>query len=203
MGAFCALCYPSPTKRSEFLAQYMNHNGKLKVATCSLAGCFGCHMSLLDLDERLFELAKHIELNRSPLTDIKELDYCDIGLIEGGICNAENVHVLIEFRARCKILVAMGACALSGGIPAMRNQYDLQECLEEAYLRGSGTLNPQIPNDPEIPLLLNKVHPLHEVVKIDYFLPGCPPSADAIWMFINELLAGQPISLPYAQIHYD
>lgn len=181
----------------------MNNNGKLKIATCSLAGCFGCHMSLLDLDERLFELAQHIELNRSPLTDIKELDYCDVGLIEGGICNAENVHVLIEFRTRCKILVAMGACALSGGIPAMRNQYSLQECLEEAYLRGTGTINPHIPSDPEIPLLLNKVHPLHEVVKIDYFLPGCPPSADTIWTFINELLSGQPISLSYTQIHYD
>lgn len=176
---------------------------KLKLATCSLAGCFGCHMSLLDLDERLFELAKYVELNRSPLTDIKELGECDIGLIEGGICNAENVHVLIEFRARCKILVAMGACALSGGIPAMRNHYSLQECLEEAYLHSPSIVNPHIPSDPEIPLLLNKVHPLHEVVKIDYFLPGCPPSADTIWTFINELLAGQPVSLSYTQIHYD
>jgi len=176
---------------------------KLKVATCSLAGCFGCHMSLLDLDERLFDLAERVELDRSPLTDIKELGECDVGLIEGGVCNAENVHVLMEFRARCKILVAIGACALSGGIPAMRNQFDLKECLEESYVRGIGLVNAQIPNDPEIPLLLNKVHPLHEVVKIDYFLPGCPPSADTIWTFINELLSGQPIVLSYTQIHYD
>ncbi|MBS1222896.1 MAG: NAD-reducing hydrogenase hoxS subunit delta [Proteobacteria bacterium] len=176
---------------------------KLKIATCSLAGCFGCHMSLLDLDERLFELAERVELDRSPLTDIKELGDCDLGLIEGGVCNAENVHVLMEFRARCKILVAIGACALSGGVPAMRNQYDLKDCLEESYLRGIGLVNPQIPNDPEIPLLLNQVHPLHEVVKIDYFLPGCPPSADAIWTFVNQLLSGQPLALPYTQIHYD
>lgn len=176
---------------------------KLKIATCSLAGCFGCHMSLLDLDERLFELAERVELDRSPLTDIKELGECDLGLIEGGVCNAENVHVLMEFRARCKILVAIGACALNGGVPAMRNQYELNECLEESYLRGIGLVNPQIPNDPEIPLLLNKVHPLHEVVKIDYFLPGCPPSADAIWTFVNQLLSGQPLALPYTQIHYD
>ena len=176
---------------------------KLKIATCSLAGCFGCHMSLLDLDERLFELAERVELDRSPLTDIKELGECDLGLIEGGVCNAENVHVLMEFRARCKILVAIGACALNGGVPAMRNQYDLKDCLEESYLRGIGLVNPQIPNDPEIPLLLNKVHPLHEVVKIDYFLPGCPPSADAIWTFVNQLLSGQPLALPYTQIHYD
>jgi len=176
---------------------------KLKIATCSLAGCFGCHMSLLDLDERLFDLAERVELDRSPLTDIKELGECDVGLIEGGVCNAENVHVLMEFRARCKILVAIGACALNGGIPAMRNQFDLKECLEESYVRGIGLVNAQIPNDPEIPLLLNKVHPLHEVVKIDYFLPGCPPSADTIWTFINELLSGQPIALSYTQIHYD
>ena len=176
---------------------------KVKIATCSLAGCFGCHMSLLDLDERLFELAERVELDRSPLTDIKELGECDLGLIEGGVCNAENVHVLMEFRARCKILVAIGACALSGGVPAMRNQYDLKDCLEESYLRGIGLVNPQIPNDPEIPLLLNQVHPLHEVVKIDYFLPGCPPSADAIWTFVSQLLSGQPLALSYTQIHYD
>lgn len=176
---------------------------KLKIATCSLAGCFGCHMSLLDLDERLFDLTERMELDRSPLTDIKELGECDVGLIEGGVCNAENVHVLMEFRARCKILVAIGACALNGGIPAMRNQFDLKECLEESYVRGIGLVNAQIPNDPEIPLLLNKVHPLHEVVKIDYFLPGCPPSADTIWTFINELLSGLPIVLSYTQIHYD
>ena len=176
---------------------------KLKIATCSLAGCFGCHMSLLDLDERLFELAERVQLDRSPLTDIKELGDCDLGLIEGGVCNAENVHVLMEFRARCKILVAIGACALNGGVPAMRNQYDLKDCLEESYLRGIGLVNPQIPNDPEIPLLLDQVHPVHEVVKIDYFLPGCPPSADAIWTFVNQLLSGQPLALPYTQIHYD
>ena len=176
---------------------------KLKIATCSLAGCFGCHMSLLDLDERLFELAERVELDRSPLTDIKELGECDVGLIEGGVCNAENVHVLMEFRARCKILVAIGACALNGGVPAMRNQYDLKDCLEESYLRGIGLVDPQIPNDPEIPLLLNQVHPLHEVVKIDYFLPGCPPSADAIWTFVSQLLSGQPLALSYTQIHYD
>lgn len=176
---------------------------KLKIATCSLAGCFGCHMSLLDLDERLFDLTERVELDRSPLTDIKELGDCDLGLIEGGVCNAENVHVLMEFRARCKVLVAIGACALNGGIPALRNQYDLKECLEESYLRGVGLVNAQIPNDPEIPLLLNQVHPVHEVVKIDYFLPGCPPSADAIWTFVNQLLSGQPIALSYTQIHYD
>jgi NAD-reducing hydrogenase small subunit len=182
----------------------MTEKKKLKVATASLAGCFGCHMSLLDIDERLLELLEVVEFDRTPLTDIKHCaPDCDLGLIEGGVCNAENVHVLKEFRESCKILVAVGACAINGGVPAMRNHFPLQECLTEAYLDGLGVENPQIPDDPEIPLLLNKVHPLHEVVKVDYFLPGCPPSAEAIWTFLNELLNGQEIKLPYRALHYD
>nr|MCU0814511.1 2Fe-2S iron-sulfur cluster-binding protein [Burkholderiaceae bacterium] len=93
---------------------------KLRVATVSLAGCFGCHMSLLDIDERLFELIEHVEFGRSPLTDIKHVHHCDLGLVEGGLCNAENVEVLREFRAQCKTLVAVGACAITGGLPALR-----------------------------------------------------------------------------------
>ena len=176
---------------------------KIKVATATLCGCFGCHMSLLDIDERLFELVKIVEFDRTPFTDIKTIGQCDIGIIEGGVANAENVEVLREFRSHCKVLIAIGACAINGGIPAMRNQFELRECLEESYIDGIGLHNRMIPSDPEIPLLLNKVHPIHEVVKVDHFLPGCPPSADAIWTFLTELIAGKPISLPYQQIHYD
>jgi len=176
---------------------------KLRVATTSLAGCFGCHMSLLDIDERILDLVKLIEFDRSPFVDIKTIGDCDIGLIEGGVANAENVEVLRDFRKHCKILVSLGACAVNGGIPAMRNQFELKECLEESYINGIGIHNPSIPNDPEIPMLLNRVHPIHEVVKIDYFLPGCPPSGDTIWTFLTELIEGKPISFPYEQIHYD
>lgn len=160
---------------------------KIKVATCSLAGCFGCHMSFLDMDERLAELVEHIEIHRSPLTDIKLLDDCDIGLIEGGLCNTENVETLHEFRKHCRILVAVGACAINGGVPAMRNAIDVQQCLDEAYLHGLGVVAPQIPQDPELPRLLPKVHPLHEEVTIDYFLPGCPPPAESFLELINAL----------------
>ncbi len=176
---------------------------KIKIATTSLAGCFGCHMSLLDIDERMLALADAVEFNRSPITDIKQCSDCDIGLIEGGVCNAENVHVLREFRKNCKTLVAVGACAINGGLPAMRNFIPLQACLQEAYLDGIGIENPQIPNDPELPLLLDQVHPIHEVVKVDYYLPGCPPSADVFWKFLTDLLAGQEPSLPYQLVHYD
>jgi len=176
---------------------------KIRLATASLCGCFGCHMSFLDIDERILDLVELVDFDRTPITDIKEIGECDVGLIEGGVANAENVEVLREFRRHCKTLVAVGACAVNGGIPAMRNQFTLAECLTEAYEDGIGVYNPGIPNDPEIPLLLNKVHPIHEVVKIDFFLPGCPPSADAIWTFLTELLGGKPIAFPYTQIHYD
>jgi NAD-reducing hydrogenase small subunit len=160
-------------------------------------------MSLLDIDERILELVYLVELDRTPFTDTKEIGACDLGIVEGGVANAENVEVLRDFRMHCKILVAFGACAINGGIPAMRNQFELRECLQEAYIDGIGVHNPGIPNDPEIPLLLNKVHPIHELVKVDYFLPGCPPSADAIWTFLTALLEGKPVGFPYTQIRYD
>ena len=112
----------------------MNAATKLKVSTASLAGCFGCHMSFLDIDERFFDLVERIEFDRTPLTDIKDCHPCDIGLIEGGICNAENVRVLREFRENCKILIAVGACAVTGGLPAERNHLDIRDCLEEVYV---------------------------------------------------------------------
>ena len=118
---------------------------KLRVATVSLAGCFGCHMSLLDIDERLFDLVERVEFDRSPLTDIKtvgEVEPCDIGLVEGGLCNAENVEVLRAFRARCTVLVAVGACAITGGLPALRNHLDVGNLLQAVY----GT----VPDDPEL-----------------------------------------------------
>lgn len=176
---------------------------KIRIATTSLAGCFGCHMSFLDIDEKLVLLNEHIEFNRSPLTDIKHCSASDIGLIEGGVCNADNVHVLREFRANCKILVAVGACAITGGVPAMRNYFDLRECLEEVYLNGTGVTNPQIPSDTELPLLLDKVYPVQEVVKIDYFLPGCPPSGDAFLQLLMPLLDGKVPRMASEKLHYD
>ena len=177
---------------------------KLKVATVSLAGCFGCHMSFLDIDERLFELIELIEFDRSPLTDIKQIGACDIGLIEGGLCNAENVEVLREFRHHCKTLVAVGACAINGGLPAQRNHLDIGIVLHEVYQSRVGmSAGSQVPNDPELPLLLDKVRPIHEVVQVDYMLPGCPPSAEAFWQFLTDLMAGRTPQLRHGLMHYD
>lgn len=179
---------------------------KPKVATTSLCGCFGCHMSLLDIDERILELVELIDFDRSPINDIKSIEGpVDIGLIEGGCCNEENVKVLEEFRRHCKVLISVGDCAINGGIPALRNMVPLQECYEEAFLNGPSVVNPsgKIPDDEEIPLLLNKVYPCHEVVKVDYYLPGCPPSADTLWEALTALLTDRPLELSYELVKYD
>ena len=178
--------------------------GKARIATTSLAGCFGCHMSLLDVDLRLLDLVQVVDFDRSPIDDIKVVGPCDVGLIEGGVCNAENVEILREFRRQCKILVALGACSVNGGLPAQRNHLDLRDVLEEVYQTSPGLApGSAIPNDPELPLPLNKVHPIHEIVRIDYFIPGCPPSADAIWKFLTDLLAGRTPVLGHGLLHYD
>lgn len=178
------------------------------IATASLAGCFGCHMSFLDIDERLLELIELVEFNKSPIDDIKVFTKdCDIGLIEGGCCNDENVHTLIEFRKRCKILVSVGECAIMGGLPALRNMIPLKECLQEAYLGGptTGDVNPAriIPCDPDLPKILDRVYPCHEVVRIDYFLPGCPPRADLIWDALVALVTGSELKLQDNAFKFD
>lgn len=177
---------------------------KARVATVSLAGCFGCHMSFLDIDERLFSLFDMVEFDRSPLTDIKHCGPCDVGLVEGGLCNAENVHVLREFRANCEILVAVGACAINGGLPAQRNALDIGDILVDVYRDRQGlSADSKVPDDPELPLPLARVRAIHDVVHVDHFLPGCPPGADAIWAFLTGLLLdGEPASERHL-IHYD
>ncbi|PKO83357.1 MAG: NADP oxidoreductase [Betaproteobacteria bacterium HGW-Betaproteobacteria-11] len=160
-------------------------------------------MSFLDIDERLFTLIEHVTFDRSPFTDKKEVGECDIGLIEGGVCNAENVQILREFRQHCKILVALGACAINGGLPAQRNSIPLSSLLQAVYYSSPRLPHGGIPDDAELPLLLDKVHPIHEVVKVDYFIPGCPPSADAIWSVLRDLLAGRAPVLGHGMLHYD
>jgi len=178
---------------------------KWVLATTSLAGCFGCHMSLLDIDERILSLVDVVEFNKSPFDDIKEFSGpVDIGLVEGGCCNSDNVHVLRQFRKHCRILISVGQCAITGGLPAMRNGIPVQELLAEAYLNGPTLANRLIPNDEELPPLLDRVYPCHEIVKIDGFLPGCPPTADLLWEALNLLMAGRSLDeLSRKYIRYD
>ncbi len=163
-------------------------------------------MSVLDIDERIFDLVDIIDFDRSPIVDFKDFTgRCAVGLVEGGCGNEENVEVLRSFRRNCDILISLGDCATMGGIPALRNLVPTEECLREAYLDGPSVHNPsgRLPNDIELPLLLDKVRPAHEVVRMDYFLPGCPPSADTIWAALTALLTDKPVQLPYELIKYD
>lgn len=178
------------------------------VATTALASCFGCHMSLLDIDEKILDLVELVEFNKSPIDDIKKFTkQCDIGIIEGGCCNSENVHVLKDFRKNCKILISVGECAIMGGLPALRNGIPIKECIDEAYLNGPTVVESNkegiLPNDDELPMLLDKVYPCHEIVKIDYYLPGCPPRAELIWEALVALLTGNELKLPYEVVKFD
>jgi len=176
------------------------------VATTSLAGCFGCHMSILDIDDKIIDLVDVVEFNKSPLNDIKTFTKkADIGIIEGGCSNNENVHILKEFRKNCEILVSLGECAIMGGLPALRNTISVGACLQEAYNGGPTTENDTgvLPNDKELPMLLDAVYPNHEVVKVDYFIPGCPPRADLIWRTLVALITGNQADIPYEVRKYD
>lgn len=181
-------------------------DGKFIVATTSLAGCFGCHMSLLDIDTDILDVLEIVEFNKSPLTDIKKFSKrCHVGLIEGGCANNENVEVLREFRKKCDILIAFGECAIMGGIPAMRNFVSLKECLEEAYIHGLTTElgSNTVPGHEDIPKILNNVYPCNEVVKIDYYIPGCPPNAEHIWKVVKSILLGEEFSIAHDEFKYD
>lgn len=166
---------------------------KPKVASDWLAGCAGCHMSFLDMDERIIELTKLVDLRSTPITDLKEPDEdgVDVGILEGGITNTYNEEVAIKMRARSKILVALGDCAVFGGVPAMRNFCGAEEALKRAYIETESTdESGKIPDDAELAGLVD-VRPVSDVVKVDVFLPGCAPSADAIFHVLAELAQGR------------
>lgn len=169
----------------------MKTQEKTNLATIWLSGCSGCHMSFLDQDELLIDLAKKVQLVYSPLADIKIFpENVAITLVEGAVGNNEQLNLLKQARARTKILVSLGDCAVTGNVTAFRNVWSDSDkvVLNRAYLE-IVDVNPQIPTD--IPKLLKKVHSLHEIVKVDYFIPGCPPSADLINYVLTELLSGR------------
>jgi NAD-reducing hydrogenase small subunit len=151
-------------------------------------------MSFLDLDEFLIDLAGMVDLVYSPVVDVKHYpEKVDLCLIEGAVCNLDNLEILHQIRARTKTLVAFGDCAVTGNVPAMRNQLgtgNTENVLQRAYIE-SAQNNPRLPQaDGIVPALLARVTPLHEVVRIEYFLPGCPPPAARIKALVGQLLAG-------------
>ena len=165
---------------------------KIKLATVWLAGCSGCHMSFLDLDEWLLELAKYVEVVYSPIADVKEYPQgVDVCLVEGAIANEENLEFIHQVRERTKFLISFGDCAVTANVPAMRNMLGKADhVLRRAYLE-LGEVTPQLPYEPGIvPELIDRVTPVHEVVPVELYIPGCPPSADRIRAAIEPLLRG-------------
>jgi NAD-reducing hydrogenase small subunit len=161
-----------------------------RLATVWLDGCSGCHMSFLDMDERLLELGQRADLVYSPLIDVKEYpDGVDICLVEGAVSSDEDLAKIRRIRDRTRILVSFGDCAVTSNVPGMRNPIGPLPLLERAYLENA-TLNPQVPSEV-VPRLLEQSLPVHRVVNVDVFLPGCPPSADLIYFTLNELLEGR------------
>ncbi len=155
-----------------------------RLATVWLDGCSGCHMSFLDIDERLMELAEKVQVVYSPLVDLKEYpEDVDIALVEGAVASEEDERKILHIRARTKILVSLGDCAVTGNVPSMRNSFGLPRVFERAY---SGN----VPRET-VPPLLPKVRPVHETVEVDVFVPGCPPAADVIYFVLTELLEGR------------
>ena len=179
---------------------------RLRVATCSLAGCFGCHMSLLDLDERLVELLHHVTITSSPVTDLKVPPETGVtvGVLTGAVSNTHNVEVARRMRSRCQFLVAVGDCATFGGIVAARNLVGTEAALQRAYLETESTVDGLIPDSPELGKPLAAVTGVGEVVKVDIFLPGCPPRPDDFFYVFSEVLAGRlPVMLPAQHFRYD
>jgi NAD-reducing hydrogenase small subunit len=163
---------------------------KARIATVWLDGCSGCHMSFLDMDERILALAPLIELVYSPLVDNKTFpEQVDVTIVEGSVSTDEDIEKMKHIRAHTKILVALGDCGVTGNVPAMRNQFDTAEVFDRAYTENA-QLQQQKPT-LYLPVLLDRVRPVHEVVKVDLHIPGCPPPADTIFFAVSELVAGR------------
>ena len=166
---------------------------RIRMATVWLGGCSGCHMSYLDLDEWLIDLAGRVDVVYSPLVDVKEYpEDVAVALVEGAVANEENLEMIRRVRARTEVLVSFGDCAVTGNVTALRNPLGVAlEILRPVYVERND-VNARIPEEPNIvPVLLDRVQPVHAVVPVDYFLPGCPPPAGRIRAVLESLLDGK------------
>ena len=179
---------------------------KVTIATDWLAACAGCHMSLLDIDERIVPLLESVEFTSSPVTDLKHppTGGVAVGILTGAISNTHNIEVARQMRSRCKILVAVGDCATFGGIVACRNLVGTEAALRRAYIETESTVEGIIPDSPELGRPLPLVTGVADAVSVDVFVPGCPPRADDLYFVIGELLAGRiPVVIPKQHFKYD
>jgi NAD-reducing hydrogenase small subunit len=168
----------------------MTPGAKIRMATVWLDGCSGCHMSLLDTDERLIALAQQVDIVWGPLVDAKEFpEGVDVTLVEGAVSSEDDLERIQLVRARTKTLISLGDCAVTGNVPALRNKFGADAVLRRAYLENH-TIDARVPREI-IPPLLPRVRPVHELVPVDVFVPGCPPSADLIFSVLSDLLQGR------------
>jgi len=167
---------------------------KLRLATAWLGGCSGCHMSFLDLGERLIELAQRADLVYSPIADVKEFpEGVDVTLVEGAVANVDHLELAQKIRARSKVVVSFGDCAVTGNVTSLRNRLAVDDLLTAVYQEGPGKAPRGGEADQVMPALLPKVLPLHQVIQVDVYIPGCPPDPERIWTAISALLAGKPV----------
>ncbi len=175
---------------------------KKKIATIWLAGCSGCHMSLLDIDERILDVAELADIVKSPVVDGKEFPDVDVVLVEGAVASDEHLREIRHIRRHSKILISLGDCAVTGNVAALRNFLPKEDVLKRAYIEAESNEQGLVPQSTEIQKLIDRVRPLHEVVKVDYYIPGCPPSADLIFYVLSELLNDRVPNLEEGKLKY-
>lgn len=171
-------------------------NKKIRLATAWLGGCSGCHMSFLDLDEMLLDLFAVAELVYSPIADVKEFPSdVDVTLVEGAVANEDNLELVREMREKSRLLVSFGDCAVTGNVTSLRNRLGVDDLLTAVYREGPGNMVLSPESEGIMPKLLPKVLPVHQVVAVDAFIPGCPPDPERIWAAVEALISGKPVHL--------
>lgn len=171
-------------------------NQKIKVATGHLQGCFGCHIAILDLHEDIIGVLQAVDIVRSPINDVKDVVEVNLGILDGSICNTENEEVAKRFREKSDKILAFGTCACFGGIQGLRNLYPLKGVLERGYVDTESTVDGKIPSSEDIPEILQHVKSIDQIIKVDYYLPGCPPTPGMIGNALGAILTGKEPELP-------